>query len=69
MKKFVIFVCVFPLVLMSFGSRSRAQLEIERKEMREDVRQLMNDMDSVGDMDRYGGSDYFERLHAFAYDE
>ena len=23
----------------------------------------------VGDMDRYGGSDYFERLHAFAYDE
>ena len=54
---------------MSFGGKSRSHVEVEREEMREDVRHLMDDIDSVGDEDRYCGSDHFERLHAFAYDE
>lgn len=38
-------------------------IEKERQQLKQDVRQLCNDIDDYGDIDTYTGSDHFERLY------
>lgn len=41
-------------------------IEKERQQLKEDVRQLCNDIDDYGDIDTYTGSDHFERLYKWS---
>lgn len=42
-------------------------IEKERQQLKEDVRQLCNDIDDYGDIDTYTGSDHFERLYKWSH--
>lgn len=42
-------------------------IEKERQQLKEDVRQLCNDIDDYGDIDTYTGSDHFERLYKLSH--
>lgn len=44
-------------------------LESEIKRIKEDVRQLTNDIDNYGDIDTYTGSDHFERLYEYSHNK
>lgn len=42
-------------------------IEKERQQLKQDVRQLCNDIDDYGDVDTYTGSDHFERLYKWSH--
>ena len=42
-------------------------IEKERQQLKQDVRQLCNDIDDYGDIDTYTGSDHFERLYKWSH--
>lgn len=42
-------------------------IEKERQLLKEDIRQLCNDIDDYGDIDTYTGSDHFERLYKWSH--
>lgn len=42
-------------------------IEKERQQLKQDVRQLCNDIDDYGDIDTYKGSDHFERLYKWSH--
>lgn len=44
-------------------------LENEIKRVKEDVRQLTNDIDTYGDIDTYTGSGHFERLYEYSHNK
>lgn len=42
-------------------------IEKKRQQLKQDVRQLCNDIDDYGDIDTYTGSDHFERLYKWSH--
>lgn len=42
-------------------------IEKELQQLKQDVRQLCNDIDDYGDIDTYTGSDHFERLYKWSH--
>lgn len=64
-------ICVGVPFVIAILMLTRATINYnERKELqqvKEDVRQLTNDIDEYGDIDTYTGSDHFERLYNWAH--
>ena len=44
------------------------QAETDREQIKQDVRQLCNDIDNYGDIDTFSGSDHFEHLYKWSHD-
>lgn len=43
------------------------QMKKDREQMTSDIRELLNQMDDNGDLDRYDGSDAFNRLYDYTH--
>lgn len=43
------------------------QMKKDREQMTSDIRELLNQMDEHGDLDRYDGSDAFIRLYEYSH--
>lgn len=43
------------------------QMKKDREQMTSDIRELLNQMDDSGDLDRYDGSDAFIRLYEYTH--
>lgn len=67
MGKYLFFACFCTAMVFVISFRMAERNDMERKQLRSEVRMLMDDIDDGGDMDKYCGSDHFEALHDFAY--
>lgn len=57
----------FVAVLFLAKAAEEHNYKKEIQQIKEDVRQLTNDIDEYGDIDTYTGSDHFERLYMWAH--
>lgn len=64
----VLFILLFLSVsFLAITIKYLTDIEKERQQLKEDVRQLCNDIDDYGDIDTYTGSDHFERLYEWSH--
>lgn len=75
MKKIATFAALCAAVLFTSCANHNAEgynakavwPDAELEQLKEDVRKLTNDIDNAGDIDKYGGSDHFERLYDYSH--
>lgn len=64
----VLFILLFlSAALSAITIKYLTDIEKERQQLKQDVRQLCNDIDDYGDIDTYTGSDHFERLYKWSH--
>ncbi len=61
------------LLILSIGSILTAcdvcHCSADNAQIKEDVRRLLNDIDNGGDLDKYVGPDYVERLYDWSHNK
>ena len=68
-KAFIITLAALVIVtIYAFSAAVRLhETETDREQIRQDVRQLCNDIDEYGDIDTFSGSDHFEHLYKWSH--
>lgn len=67
MNKVLFILLFFSAAFSTITIKYLTDIEKERQQLKEDVRQLCNDIDDYGDIDTYTGSDHFERLYKWSH--
>lgn len=67
MNKLLVAALLASTALAAVSTKKAVDAEYDRAQIKEDVRQLMNDIDQYGDIDTYTGSDHFERLYNWSH--
>lgn len=50
-----------------YASYNLHEVKADRDQIRQDVRQLCNDIDNYGDIDTFSGSDHLEHLYKWSH--
>lgn len=67
MNKLLVLALIASTSLAIVTTKKATDEEYDKQQIKEDVRQLMNDIDQYGDIDKYTGSDHFERLYEWSH--
>lgn len=67
MNKLLVAALIASTALAAVATKRAVDTEYDNQQIKEDVRQLMNDIDQYGDIDTYTGSDHFERLYNWSH--
>lgn len=67
MNKLLVAALIASTALAAVATKRTVDTEYDNQQIKEDVRQLMNDIDEYGDIDTYTGSDHFERLYEWSH--
>ena len=67
MNKVFLILLIASAALAVVQAHQLAEAQYDNQQIKEDVRQLMNDIDEYGDIDTYTGSDHFERLYEWSH--
>nr|DAI38092.1 MAG TPA: Staphylococcal complement inhibitor SCIN [Caudoviricetes sp.] len=67
MNKLLVAALIASTALAAVATKKATDTEYDNQQIKEDVRQLINDIDEYGDIDTYTGSDHFERLYNWSH--